>query len=75
MEVLHMARGVQRRRSVLDPTTMAANMDGLAFLNYSRPIIAPVASPPPRPVRSPDRARTDDERPRQVKRCLCCSLE
>ncbi|CAG7851955.1 SubName: Full=Uncharacterized protein {ECO:0000313/EMBL:CCA66659.1} [Serendipita indica DSM 11827] len=45
---------------------MAANVDGLGFLNYSRPIIVPVASPPPpRPLRSPDRARTDDERPRQ----------
>ncbi|KAG8814625.1 hypothetical protein FRC17_001037, partial [Serendipita sp. 399] len=47
-------------RCTLDQTAMAANADG-AILNYSRPIVAAVSTPPPRPVRSPDRARTDDE--------------
>ncbi|KAG8816980.1 hypothetical protein FRC19_011673 [Serendipita sp. 401] len=54
----------------------AANVDG-TILNYSRPIVAAVSIPPPRPVRSPDRARTDDEcrqPPKQLTRVRARSV-
>jgi hypothetical protein len=60
---------VMGRRSIMTELIRVAlqldsNMEP-AVLNYSRPIMASststMSAPPPRPLRSPGRARTDDE--------------